>query len=111
MLRRSANVIELFTQTQRHNGLTIQDRIHALRWGSAGAAQDNIRVAIHPREGDAPESTDFVSIYRGNQRFAAFNAARTGNAIDVWRSATGRVVGRFNTMHEALAAVTAEAGQ
>ncbi len=81
---------------------TVADRMALARLEARG-----VRLAIHKRlEGDPPEVGEFASIYPPTGRWASWGAVRQGRAISVWRSRDGRDIGRFETMSEALDAVT-----
>ena len=85
--------------------LTMADRIEALQW-EATRAQHGARLAFHYWSStNAHEGGDYISIYRGDDRWAAWGATRCGRSISVWRCATGADLGQFPTMREALAAV------
>ncbi len=102
-----ATILPFPTQRRPENWLTTLDRVEALRWEADEAAAEGVRVAIYNRQqNDAPEVGDFVSIYRGDERWAAWGAARRGRSIKLWRSANGADIGEFATMQEALAAVS-----
>lgn len=88
--------------------LTMTDRIEALQW-EATRAQHGARLAFHRwSSANAHEGGDYISIYRGDDRWAAWGATRRGRSVSVWRCATGVDLGHFPTMREALAAVRSE---
>ncbi len=102
----SATILRFPVQTRPANYLTLLDRTQALRWQADEADRRGVRLAIyHRRQDDPPEIGDFVSIYRQNERFAAWGVARRGPSLRLWRSATGADIGEFATMREALAVV------
>lgn len=93
-----------------HDRFTAADRMELLRWEARD--QGGARLAIHERRhDDPPEVGEFASIYPPEGRWAAWGAVRQGRAIRVWRAGDGRDLGRFDTMGEALAAVTVSAGK
>ncbi len=95
---------EIIAFTDRVNRFTAADRATLLQWQ---ARRHEVRLAIHKRRhDDPPEVGEFASIYPADTRWAAWGAARQGRAIRVWRARDGRDIGRFETMGEALAAVT-----
>jgi hypothetical protein len=102
----SATIITFPSNAGRANHVTAADRMALLQWEARD--QGGIRLAIHKRRhDDPPEVGEFASIYPPNGRWAAWGAVRQGRAISVWRAGDGRDIGRFETMGEALAAVTA----
>ncbi len=89
---------------------TAADRLDVLSWEARN--QGGVRLAIYKRRhDDPPEVGEFASFYPPDARWAAWGAVRQGRAIRVWRSMDGRDIGRFDTMGEALAAVTKSAGK
>ena len=99
---RTADIITFRRPADR---FTAADRMALAR---LEARDHGVRLAIYKRrDDDPPEVGEFASIYPPNTRWAAWGAVRQGRAIRVWRSRDGRDIGRFDTMHEALEAVTA----
>ena len=85
------------------NRFTTADRMALARLQARG-----VRLAIHKRHrDDPPEVEEFASIYPPDGSWAHWGAVRQGRAISVWRSRDGQDIGRFETMTEALEAVTA----
>lgn len=86
--------------------LTMADRIEALHWQATKAIKVGARLAFHRWSSlNAHEGGDYISIYRGDDRWAAWGATRRGHCVSVWRCATGADLGQFSTMREALAAL------
>ena len=103
--RASADIIQLVPRLDAANHFTTADRVELLRWQLR--EQGGVRLAIHKRRhDDPPEVGEFASIYPHDGAWAAWGAVRQGRAINVWRARDGRDIGRFDTMGEALAAVT-----
>ena len=101
---KSADIIPFATRVG-HDRFTAADRMELLRWEARD--QGGARLAIYKRRhDDPPEVGEFASIYPPEGRWAAWGAVRQGRAIKVWRAGDGRDIGRFETMGEALAAVS-----
>ncbi len=108
--RPSADIIPFVPRVGNDNRFTAADRLDVLSWEARD--QGGVRLAIYKRRhDDPPEVGEFASFYRPDARWAAWGAVRQGRAIRVWRSKDGRDIGRFDTMGEALAAVTKSAGK
>ncbi len=106
----SATIVPFPSSASATNRFTAADRMELLRWEAH--AKGGVRLAIYNRRhDDPPEVGEFASIYPPNTRWAAWGAVRQGRAISVWRTGDGRDIGRFETMGEALAAVTAHPAQ
>ena len=107
LVRRSAEIVPFVAKTCSANRFTAIDRIHALDWDVRSAAPAGARLTIHARrDDDAPEVGEYLSIYRANERWAAWGVARQGEMITVWYGPTGSDLGRFPSMKDALAAVS-----
>ena len=93
---------EIITFRRPTNRFTTADRMALARWEARG-----VRLAIHQRRhDDPPEVEEFASIYPPQGSWAHWGAVRQGRAISVWRSRDGQDIGSFETMTEALEAVT-----
>lgn len=104
LARRSAEIVP-FVNPCPANRFTAIDRIHALNWNMTNAA--GAWLAIHARrDDDAPEVGEYLGIYRANERWAVWGAARQGGVITVWHGPSGSDLGRFPSMKDALAAVS-----
>ena len=100
----TVSTAEIIPFRRPDNRFTTADRMAVARWE---ARDHSVRLAIYNRRhDDPPEVGEFASIYPANGRWAAWGAVRQGQAINVWRSRDGRDIGRFETMNEALEAVT-----
>jgi hypothetical protein len=107
LARRSAEIVPFVNKAYTANRFTAMDRIHALDWDMTNAAPAGARLAIHARrDDDAPEVGEYLSIYRANERWAAWGAARQGPVITVWHGPSGSDLGHFPSMKDALAAVS-----
>ncbi len=103
----TADVLPFRAPPARH-GLTTADRIEALQWEATKAVGESMRLAFHRWCGEnAADGGEYISIYRGDDRWAAWGATRRGRFVNVWRCATGADLGEFATMQEALAALKA----
>ena len=104
--RNSAQILP-FVRPQWHaNRLTAQDQIDALEWDASHAASVGARLAIFGRQvDDAPEVGDYISIYRADERWAVWGAAREGKLITVWHGPSGSDIGKFSSMKDALASL------
>jgi hypothetical protein len=81
--------------------LATADLRDARHW-AAGHAGTWCRIVIYADPDEDDEIGDFISIYRIGHHWAAWGAARRGRRILLWRADTGKDVGRFATMREAL---------
>jgi hypothetical protein len=91
------------------NRLSVMDRIHALTWAAAHASPAGARLAIHGRQADdAPEIGDYIGIYRADEPWLVWGAARDRNTITVWYGPSGSDFGTFSSMKDALAALCAK---
>ena len=98
---RSAEIINL---SDRLNRFSTADRLALMEWQALG---ETFRLTIHKRlPDDPPEIGEFASIYRGSGHWASWGVARHGRTLRVWRATDGHDLGRFESMREALAAVT-----
>ncbi len=80
-----------------------KDKVAAREWEFHAGAYGFDRIAIHEQlGGQTPEDADFVLIYRTDDRWARWGAARQGDSILLWRCANGAEVGIFADMKEAL---------
>lgn len=87
-------------------GLTMSERIVALRWAEAAAARGVRRVQFHqPEPGDDPATSAFLLVYRRDDLWASWGVARLRGGYEVWRPSTGRTVGRFADLADALDAI------
>lgn len=107
LARRSAEIVPFVNRQCAANRFTAIDRIHALDWDMTNAAPAGARLAIHARrDDDAPEVGEYLGIYRANERWAVWGAARQGCMITVWHGPSGSDLGQFPSMKDALAAVS-----
>ncbi len=92
-----------------NNELLMRDRIELLRWTDAAHAGGWRRVALHHREAqDDPETVgDFVLVYGDDPAWAEWGVARSRGRYLVWRPASGRTIGEFATLLEALETIYA----
>ena len=84
--------------------LTPADHAALLAWiDDPGHGYDRLHIERDVRGGMAGAS--FALVYRPGISWSVWGVARQGDALEVWRCATGRTVGRFRTMPAALAAL------
>jgi hypothetical protein len=88
------------------------DRIQALEWQVSHANAAGARLEIHGSQfAEASELGDYIGIYRAEEKWLIWGAARDGASITVWHGPSGSDLGAFKTMKEALAALRAESLQ
>jgi hypothetical protein len=64
------------------------------------------RMVIHERGPcDPPDLDSFLSIYRRGEAWARWGVARCGSSVLAWCSVSGRDVGRFASVGDALGAL------
>ena len=98
----TSKTAEILAFRKPEGRFTVADRMALAQLQARG-----VRLAIHKRrDGDPPEVGEFASIYPADGCWASWGAVRQGRAISVWRARDGRDIGRFETMSEALDAVT-----
>jgi hypothetical protein len=87
-------------------GLTVHERIQAMRWSDAARSHGVRMVQFHePEPGDDPMVGAFLLVYRGEELWAAWGIARRTGGYEVWRPSSGATVGLFDSMGRALAAI------
>ena len=102
----SATILPFTRPVRRTGGLTVSERIQALRWADAARRHGVRSVQFHePEPGDDPVVGAFLLIYRGEDLWAAWGVARRIGGYEVWRPSTGTTVGLFDTMGNALCAI------
>jgi hypothetical protein len=88
--------------------LSLRDRMAVTLWREAATAAGYDRLVIHERSAlDPPEVECFLGVYRRGEAWARWGIARCGAQLTAWCSATGRDIGRFASMEDALRAVLA----
>lgn len=106
-VRPSAEIIPFKRVHPLANRLSLGDRIQALEWHKGETAPAGARLVIHERQlDDAPEVGDYIGIYRADECWALWGAARQGASITVWHGPSGSDLGHFTSMRDALAAVS-----
>ena len=83
--RRTAQILPFAVPLSRINRLTTLDRLQALDWNVATAAQAGAHLVIHDRQhDDAPEVSDYIGIYRADDRWAVWGLAREGREVELF---------------------------
>ena len=102
-----SNIVHLRpSQAEPGAGLSLRDRMEVARWQDSVHAAGYDRVVIHERSAfDPPEMECFLGLYRRGEPWARWGIARCGARVTAWCSVTGRDVGWFASMADALAAV------
>ncbi len=86
--------------------LSLRDRMAVALCQDAAQEAGYDRLVIHERSAfDPPEVESFLGVYRRGEVWARWGIARCGAQLTAWSSATGRDIGRFASMEEALRAV------
>ena len=106
--RHSADILPFTVRRPTHlNRLTVIDRLQAMSWNETKAAPAGARLIIFARQPeDGPEVGDYIGIYRADDRWAVWGAARNGDIVTVWHGPSGSDIGTFRSMEEALGAVS-----
>jgi hypothetical protein len=88
------------------------DRIQALEWAVAHANPAGARLEIHGSQFAATqEMGDYIGIYRAQEPWLIWGAARNGANITVWHGPSGTDLGAFKSMKDALSALGADSLQ
>ncbi len=86
--------------------LTPRDRMELTELREAARSAGYDRMVIHDRdEGDDDEVGNFLSVYKRGDAWSRWGFARRGESIRAWCCLTGRDIGEYGSLREALVAV------
>ncbi len=91
------------------NRLGMRDRIETLTWAAMVATPSGYSRVNICNGGPDPEIGDFVLIYEDGREWASYGVSREGTRFCAWPTAgAAGILGRFDSMREALDAVMAQ---
>lgn len=86
--------------------LTPRDRMELTELHDAARLAGYDRMVIHDRDdGDAAEVGNFLSVYKRGDAWSRWGFARRGGVIRAWCCLSGRDVGEFDSLREAVMSV------
>jgi len=86
--------------------LNMRDRMDVAQWRETAHRAGYDRLVIHEKTPfDPPELDSFLGIYRRGEAWSRWCVARCGASVTAWCSVSGRDIGRFGSVAEALTAV------
>ena len=102
----AGTVIRLRPRAPAPDKLTMRDRMDIAQLREEASARGFERLVIHePGIEDGPHASAYLGIYPRGEAWARYGISRQGNVLTAWVCASGRDIGRFATMGEALCGV------
>jgi hypothetical protein len=104
----ATNVVPFPRARRMDNRFSALDRIEILRWSEGAQQEGYVRVVVHAQESqNDPEIGDFLLIHRRDRLWATWGLGCTEGGFLVWHPGTGRTVGWFPVLREALGVIVA----